>query len=134
MIARFSVWSLNLAPSCCRPLTELQASVVTIEVFELGAEDGPIAEPRVAVYAEEHLLGTPRMEVVLHHEVQKFPAAFADLVDELREGDAARDQTLASVAGLELAKATVGVPDYDTGGDVPDPHYLLHHEGPFLAP
>jgi hypothetical protein len=72
----------------------------------------------VAVYAEEHLFGTPRMEVVLHHEVQKLPAAFADLVDELREGDAARDQTLAGVAGL-----------YDRAVLRSQLEYLYSHDG-----
>src|SRR3990170_4686207 len=109
MIALFSLSSFNLAPSRHRRLADLLAPVVAVEVLELGAEDGPIVEFRVAVYAEEHLLGTPRMEVVLHHEVQKLPAAFADLVDELREGDATQDQTLAGVARLQLAQTTVGV-------------------------
>ena len=37
----------------------------------------------MAVYAEEHLLWTSWMEVVLHHEVQKLPVTFPDLIDEL---------------------------------------------------
>jgi hypothetical protein len=134
MIARFSVWSLTLASSCYGRLGELEAPIVAVEEFELGTQYGPIEVPSVAVYAKEHLLWTSRMEVVLHHEVQKLSATFAHLVDELRKGDAARDQTLARVAGLELSQSTVGVPDDDTGCDVPDLHCLLHDEGPFLDP
>jgi hypothetical protein len=83
MIARFSVWSLTLASSCYGRLGELEAPIVAVEEFELGTQYGPIEVPSVAVYAKEHLLWTSRMEVVLHHEVQKFSATFADLVDKL---------------------------------------------------
>ncbi len=115
-------------------LADSLVSVVAVEVLELGAEDGPVVEARVAVYAEEDLLGASRVQVVLHHEIQELPVAVPDLIDELGEGYAARDQTLAGVAWLEFAQATVGVPDDDSGGDVPDPHSLLRHDGPFLAP
>src|SRR5215212_3062315 len=127
MITRFFLSSSTL-------LTDLLRALLAVEVLELGAEDGPVVDARVAGYAEEHFFGTPRMEVVLHHEVQELPTAFPDLIDKLREGDAARDQTLAGVARVELAQAAVGVPDDNAGSDVPDPHCLLRHEGPFLAP
>src|SRR5215210_3000530 len=131
-VARIMITRFFLSSST--RLTDLLRALLVVEVLELGAEDGPVVEPRVAVYAEEHLFGAPRVEVVLHHEVQELPAAFPDLVDELREGDATRDQTLARVARFELTQATVGVPDDNSGSDVPDPHCLLRHEGPFLAP
>jgi hypothetical protein len=109
------------------------ASVVAVEALELGAKDGAVVEVSVAVYAEEDFLGTSRVQVVLHHEIQELPVAVPDLIDELREGYAARDQTLAGLARLEFPQATIGVPDDDTGGDVPNPHSLLRHDGPFLA-
>jgi len=97
MIARFFVPSSTLDSFLLR-LADLLRALLAIEVLELGTEDGPVVEPRVAVYAEEHLFGTGRVEIVLHHEVEKLPATFPDLVDELRERDATGDQTLASVA------------------------------------
>jgi hypothetical protein len=109
-------------------------ALLTVEVIELGTQNGPVVECGVAVYTEEHLFATPRMEVVLHHEVKELLVALPDLIDELRERDAARDQTLARIARLELAQTPVGVPDDNPGGDVPDPHCLLRHEGPFLDP
>jgi hypothetical protein len=83
MIARFSLWSLNLASSCYGRLIELETPIVAVEVFELGTQYGPIEVPSVAVYTEEYLLWTARMEVVIHHEVQNLSATFADLIDEL---------------------------------------------------
>jgi hypothetical protein len=115
-------------------LADLLASVLAVEVLELGAEDGPVIEARVAVYAEKDLFGSPRVQVVLHHEIQQLPETLPDLIDELREGDAARDQTLTSLARVQLPQAAVGVPNDDPRGDVPDPHSLLRHEGPFLDP
>ena len=109
------------------------APVVAVQALELGAEDGAVVEVRVAVYAEEDLLGASRVQVVLHHEIQELPVAVPDLIDELREGYAARDQTLTGLAWLEFPQATVGVPDDDPGGDVSNPHSLLRHDGPFLA-
>jgi hypothetical protein len=109
------------------------APVVAIEALELGAKDGAVVEVRVAVYAEEDLLGTSRVQVVLHHEIQELSVAVTDLIDELREGYAARDQSLAGLAWLEFPQATVGVPNDDPGGDVSNPHSLLRHDGPFLA-
>src|SRR5918998_1034746 len=109
------------------------APVVTVEALELGAKDGTVVEVRVAVYAEEDLLAASRVQVVLHHEIQELPVAVSDLIDELGEGYAARDQTLAGLAWLEFPQATVGVPDDDPGGDVSNPHSLLRHDGPFLA-
>jgi hypothetical protein len=93
---------------------------VAVEVLELGTEDGAVVEPRVAVYAEHDLLGASRVQVVLHHELQKFPVAVPYLIDELREGDTARDQKLAGLARVEFPQAAVGVPDDDPGGDIPD--------------
>jgi hypothetical protein len=109
------------------------ATVVAVEVFELRAEYGPVVEASVTVYAEEDLLGASGMEVVLHHEIQQLPIAVTYLIDELRERDAARDQTFAGLARFELPQAAVGVPDDNPWGDVPDPHCLLRHDGPFLA-
>jgi hypothetical protein len=80
------------------PLAHLLAPVVAVEVLELGTEDGAVVESRVAVYAEHDLLGASRVQVVLHHEIQKFSVAVSYLIDELREGDAARDQTFATTA------------------------------------
>lgn len=115
-------------------LADLLPPIVAVEVLELGAKNGPVVEACVAIYAEEDLFGASRVQVVLHHEIQKLSEAFSDLIDKLREGDAARDQTLASLARVQLTEATIGVPDDDSGGDVPDLHSLLRHEGPFLAP
>jgi hypothetical protein len=109
------------------------APVVAVETLELGAKDGAVVEVRVAVYAEENLLGAARVQVVLHHEIQELPVAVPDLIDELGEGYAPRDQTLAGFAWFEFPQATVGVPDDDPWGDVPDSHSLLRHDGPFLA-
>jgi hypothetical protein len=109
------------------------APVVAVEALELGAKYGAVVEVRVAVYAEEDLLGASGVQVVLHHEIQELPVAISDLIDELREGYATRDQTLASLAWLEFSQATIGVPDDDPGGDVSNTHSLLHHDGPFLA-
>jgi hypothetical protein len=106
---------------------------VTVEVLELGTEGGSVIETPVAVYAEKDLLGTSRVEIVLHHEIQELPVAISHLIYKLREGDAARDQTLAGFARVELPETAIGVPDDDPWGDVPDPHCLLHHDGPFLA-
>jgi hypothetical protein len=61
-------------------------SVVAVEVLELGAEDVPVVEARVAVYAEEDLLGASGVQVVLHHEIQELAVAFTDLIDELPGG------------------------------------------------
>ena len=107
--------------------------VVAVEALELGAEEGAVVEVRAAVYAEKNLLGASRVQVVLNHEIQELPVAVPDLIDELREGYAARDQTLAGVAWLEFPQATVGVPDDNPGGDVSNPRSLLRHNGPFLA-
>jgi hypothetical protein len=109
------------------------APVVTVEALELGAKDGAVVEVRVAVYAEEDLLGASRVQVVLHHEIQELSVAVPNLIYELREGYAARDQTLAGLAWLEFPQATVGVPDDDPGCDVSNPYSLLRHDGPFLA-
>jgi hypothetical protein len=99
MITRFFVPSSTLDSFPLR-LADLLGALLTIEVLELGTEDAPVVEPRVALYAEEHLFGTSRVEVVLHHEVQKLPATLPDLIDELRERDATGDQTLACVAWI----------------------------------
>src|SRR5215210_2558500 len=104
--------------------------VVAVEALELGAEEGAVVEVRAAVYAEKNLLGASRVQVVLHHEIQELPVAVPDLIDELREGYAARDQTLAGVA---FPQATVGVPDDNPRGDISNPRSLLRHNGPFLA-
>src|SRR5918994_2797625 len=107
--------------------------VVAVEALKLGAKNGAVVEVSAAVYAEKNLLGASRVQVVLHHEIQKLPVAVPDLIDELREGDSARDQTLACLARVEFAQATVGMPDDDPWGDVPYPYALLRHDGPFLA-
>jgi hypothetical protein len=88
----------------------------------------------MTIYAEKDLLATPGMQVMLHHEFEELPVAVSDLIDELRERDAAGDQALASLADVELAQATTGVPDDYAGDDVANLHCLLCHEGPFLAP
>jgi hypothetical protein len=90
MIARFFVPSSTLDPFPLQ-LADLLGALLAIEVLELGTEYAPVVEPRVAVYAEEYLFGTSRVEVVLHHEIQKLPATFPDLIDELRERDATGD-------------------------------------------
>ena len=97
------------------------APVVTVEAFQLRAKESTVVETRLTVDAEEHLLGTTRMQVVVHHEIEKLPVLFADLIHELRERDAARDQTLARFVGIQLAQTTVGVPYDEPGGDVPVP-------------
>ena len=107
--------------------------VVAVEALKLGAKNGAVVEVSAAVYAEKNLLGASRVQVVLHHEIQELPVAVPDLIDELREGYVARDQTLAGVAWLEFPQASVGVPDDDSGGDVSNPRSLLRHNGPFLA-
>jgi hypothetical protein len=111
------------------------APVVTVEAFQLRAKESTVVDTRLTVDAEEYLLGTTGMQVVVHHEIEKLPVLFADLIHELRERDAARDQTLARFVGIQLAQTTVGVPYDEPGGDVPQSHSLLHHQdGPFLAP
>src|SRR5215212_9541270 len=111
------------------------APVVAVETFQLRAKECTVVETRVAVDAEEHLLRTARVQVVVQHEVEELPVLFADLIHELRERDAARDQTLARFVGVELSQTTVGVPHDEPRGDVSQTHSLLHHQdGPFLAP
>jgi hypothetical protein len=77
-----------------------QASLAVAQVprYKLGTEGGSVVESSVAVYAEKDLLAAPRVQVVLHHEIQELPVAVPDLIYKLREGDTARDQTLASLA------------------------------------
>ena len=65
------------------------------------ASHGAVVEVRVALYAVEDLFGAPRVEVVVHHKVQKLPVPVPDLIHELRERDAARDQPLACFASLQ---------------------------------
>lgn len=74
------------------------------------------------------------MQVVFHHEVQKLPKIFANLIYELRERDLARDQTLTRFGHLELPQPTVGVPDYEPRDDLLDAQLLLGQYSPFLAP
>src|SRR5829696_803574 len=111
------------------------APLVAVEAFQLRAKEGTIVETCVAVDAEEHLLRTARVQVVIKHKVEELSVLFADLIHELRKRDAARDQTLARFVGIQLSQTTVGVPHDEPGGDVPQSHSLLHHQdGPFLAP
>jgi len=105
-----------------------------VDAFELGAEHVAVLDLRVTLYAEQDLSGTPRMQVMLHHEVQQSPIPFPNLVHELRERNAARDETLASLAWRQLSQATIGVPYDEPRSNVRDPHLLLRHYGPFLAP
>jgi hypothetical protein len=56
----------NYVPRLTYPL----ASVVAVEVLELGAEDGPVAEARLALYARKNLLWSSRVQVVFQHEIQ----------------------------------------------------------------
>src|SRR3712207_7576381 len=46
--------------------SDFPGPLVTVEVLELGAEDGPVVEPYVAVYAEEHLFGASRVRSEEH--------------------------------------------------------------------
>ena len=109
-------------------------AVEAVDVFELRAQDVPASNLRVTVYAEEHLFGTTGMQVVFHHEVQQLPVSFSDLIHELREGYAARDELLASLALRHLPQAAVGVPYDDPRNNVRDPNLRFRHYGPFLAP
>lgn len=105
-----------------------------VDVFELGAEHVTDVDLGVTVYAEEDLAGSPRVQVVIHHEIQQLPVAFPDLIRELSEGYAARDQPLASLAWPQLSQAPIGVSYDESRSDVRDPHLLIRHYGPFLAP
>ncbi len=105
-----------------------------VDVFELRAQNDPVGNLRVTVYAEEHLFGTARMQIVFHHEVQQLPVSFSNLVHELREGYAARDELLASLALRHIPQTAIGVPYYEPRNNVRDPYLLLRHYGPFLAP
>src|SRR4028119_1798394 len=98
-----------------------QASALIVEAGELGAEHAADAEAGVAVDAEDDLLRAPRVQVVLHHKIQKLHITVPDLIHELRKRDAARDQTLARLAGVEFAESPVGMPDDKPGDDVPPP-------------
>src|SRR5919202_6404455 len=73
-----------------------------IEPPQLSAQNIAAVEVSVAVYAVENLVGAPRVQVVLRHEIQKLSEASTDLVYELRERDLTCDQTLASLRGLEF--------------------------------
>lgn len=46
------------------------APVRAIEAFELGAEEGTLVEPCVAVNTEQHLLRASGVQIVLHHEIE----------------------------------------------------------------
>ncbi len=105
-----------------------------VDAFELGAEHVAVVDLGVAVYTEEDFPGSPGVQVVLHHEVQKLPVSFSDLIHELRERNTARYQTLARLAWPQLSQATIGVPYDEPRSNVRDPHLLIRHYGPFLAP
>jgi hypothetical protein len=108
---------------------------VAVEALQLRAKEGTVIEASVAVYAEKHLLGASRVKVVVHHEIKELLVLFADLIHKLRKRDAARDQTFASFAWIQLSQTTVGVSHDEPGGDISQTHSLLHHQdGPFLAP
>src|SRR5215210_621345 len=109
---------------------QVDASSPAVEAGELGSQLGAHAEAGVAVDAEDDLLRAPRVKVVLHHEIEKLRVAVPHLVDELRKRDAARDQTLARLADVELAEAPVGMPDYKPGDDIPCPRFFLDHAFP----
>src|SRR4028119_2042691 len=98
-----------------------QAPALVIETGQLGAQHAADAEAGVAVDAEDDLLRASRVQVVLHHKIQKLHVTVPDLIHELRKRDAARDQTLARLAGVELAESPVGMPDDKPGDDVPPP-------------
>jgi hypothetical protein len=105
-----------------------------VEPPELGAQNVASIEISVAVHTVQDLVWASRMQVVLHHEVQKLPETFADLIHELRERDLASDQPLAGLGKLKLPQPAVGVPYYEPRDDLLDAQLLLRQYGPFLAP
>src|SRR5215211_211005 len=83
---------------------DLLGPVLAVEALELGAQEVTVVEARVAVYTEQDLLRASWVQVVVHHEVEQFFVFLPDLVHELGERDAPRDQTLARLPGVELTQ------------------------------
>lgn len=108
--------------------------LVTVKLTELGTQNVALVKTRPAIYAEQNLGRTARMQVMLYHEIQELPVAFTDLIHEFRESYAARDQTLASLTRLKFTKTAACMPDYDSGSNILYSQTLLRHYGPFLAP
>lgn len=92
-----------------------------------------MAETSVAIYAVYDILGTPRMKVMVHHEIQQLAVTFSDLIHELRERYTARDQAPTRLTRVQLPQMPIGVPYYQAGRYSLDSYILLGHYGPFLA-
>ncbi len=98
----------------------LSAALVQ-ELGELAEEPRAVAQASLKIYTKENFIRTPRMKVVLHHELEDLTVSVPDLIHELREGNAAGDQTLTCLARRELAQPPTGMPHDDAGDDVLDP-------------
>ncbi len=89
----------------------------------------------MTIHAEYDVLRSTWVEIILGHEIEKFPEAFSDLIHELGKRYASGDQTLTGLARLKSPKTSASVPDDYPRGDVFHPYYcLLRHHGPFLSP
>lgn len=106
----------------------------TVDAAELREKPLPVFLLGVALYAEEDILRTPRMEVVVYHEVEYLTVTFADLIHELREGYLAADKPLAGFAHVQVSQTPTAVTDYETGDDVSGFDCLVHQDDPFPDP
>jgi hypothetical protein len=112
----------------------LRRANLPVYLSELPEQNIPLLDLGVTVYAEDDLLKTTGMEIVIHHEVENLPVTFPDLIHELREGYAPRNEPLAGLRIIEVSQPPARMPDDQTWDYVFRPDNLIRQNVPFPDP